>query len=100
MKGTWRQWALIAVLGLALGLGVAAPTMGAPPKGSTGLVERRRAADMMGRAERGSREFPTPGMPFPNLVSQGVGTASGGAYIQGLGTVSHASIDNNWARLR
>jgi hypothetical protein len=107
MQKTWRRRATVGSLVLAHGL-LLAVIAAAPPKGTAGSIERltseEAAYDDMERAERGSREFPTPGTSTPPPVGEGdadfgPGTESGGAHIEGLGTVSHANIDNNWARL-
>ena len=109
MRETWKRRVSIAGIGLTLGLVLVVATAAGPSNGTTGPTERetteQRAYDDMGRSARGSREFPSLGTPAPTRAGQGGdgfvrGTASGGAYIPGLGTVSHASIDNNWARLR
>lgn len=103
MQETWRQRATVGSLGLALGLSVLVPIATARARGPADSVERQTieqtAYDDMGRAARGSREFPTPTLTLVGQGDDGFGasTASGGAYFPGLGTVSHASIDNTWA---
>ncbi|HEY3212681.1 MAG TPA: hypothetical protein VGL16_05685 [Actinomycetota bacterium] len=91
-----RAASLVLLLRLILVVLIAATL----PKGTAGLVERqvteRTTYGPSGRAERGSTEFPTPGTP---TLIPGPATSSGGMYIKGLGTVSHASTDNNFVRL-
>ena len=109
MPKTWRRRATVGAVGLALGLILVAPIAGGlSSTGGSEVGERQTAEgsayDDMERAERGSREFPKPGTATPTSVGQGEdgsihGTASGGAYIPGLGTVSHASMDNDFDRL-
>lgn len=108
MRDNWKRRLSIVGIGLTLGLFLIVATAAGPSKGTADPVERetteQTAYDDIGRAARGSREFPALGTPQPTRAGQGGddfihGTASGGAYIPGLGTVSHASIDNNWARL-
>ena len=108
MEGTWKRRSTAGGIGLALGLVLVAIIAAAPPKETTSRVERRTAEPSayndMGRAARGSREFPTPGTHAPTC-GEGVScrfppsTDSGGLYVEGLGTVSHANLDNNFARL-
>ena len=99
MQKNWRRGATVAAIALSLGLVLMVVTAAAPPKLTTSALERegqQATQGSFGRAERGSREFPTRGT---SGVTFGPSTASGGAYIECLGTVSHASIDNNFARL-
>ena len=109
MRKTWRRRATAGAVGLALGLILVVPIAAAPLSTGKPEVGERQTAERsacydMGRAERGSREFPTPGTPMSTSLGQGdntlgPGTESGGAYVPGFGTVSHASIDNNFDRL-
>ena len=100
MQKTWMRRATVGGLGLALGLLLVVIMAAAPPKGTADPIERQTteltAYDDMGRAARGSREFPTPGT---QTLTFGPSTDSGGVYIKGLGTVSHASIDNYFGRV-
>jgi hypothetical protein len=67
MQETWRQRATVGIFGLALGLSVLLPIATARSTGPADSVERQTieqtAYDDMGRAQRGSKEFPTPGTP-------------------------------------
>jgi hypothetical protein len=108
MHSTQGGRVTVGGLGLILGVLLVVIMAAVPPKGTADPIGRqtsgRTAYDDMGRAARGSREFPTTGTSILTRVGEedgvsGPGTGSGGAYIQGLGTVSHASIDNNFARL-
>ena len=64
MHTSWRRRTIVGGLGLALGL-LLVVIAAAPPRSDAETIERRTAErtayDDMGRAERGSREFPTPG---------------------------------------
>jgi hypothetical protein len=84
------------VLGLALTLMllIALPAAASSLRSGRGDVAGRTVLEVMGRAERSSREFPTPGPPG---LQHAPSTASGGLSVfECLGTVSHASIDNNF----
>lgn len=108
MRETWKRRVSIVSIGLTLGVFLIVAIAAGPSKGTAGSIERetteQTAYDDMGRAARGSTEFPALRTPQPTRAGQGGdefihGTASGGANVPGLGTVSHASIDNNWADL-
>jgi hypothetical protein len=91
--------ATVGGVGLALGLFFVVIIVVAPPRGVADPVARtsnQQVADHdVGRAERLWGESPTQGTPASNFVP----TASGGVWIEGLGTVSHASVDNHFDRL-
>ena len=98
MRGKWTRRTMAAAIALSLGFMLLVMTAAAPPKPTTDVLERQaqQTQDSFARAQRGSRESPTRGT---SGLTFGPSTASGGAYIECLGTVSHASIDNNFARL-
>jgi hypothetical protein len=98
MQPKGMQHASVAAIALSLGLVLMVVTAAAAKQ--TSVAGRQTAPSTargaFGRAERGSREFPTPDTSTLHFASS---TDSGGAYIEGLGTVSHASIDNNFVGL-
>jgi hypothetical protein len=99
MQGIWKRGVTVAAIALSLGLVLMAITAAAPPKATMGNLEQQaeQTQGSFGRAERGSREFPTPDTP---TLTFGPSTDSGGlSSFECLGTVSHASIDNNFTRL-
>jgi hypothetical protein len=67
MQRTWRRRATLGGLGLAVGLILFVPIAAAPSTEAVDVVERKTTqsttSSAMGRAARGSTEFPTRGTP-------------------------------------
>lgn len=100
---TGKRRASVAAIALALGLVVMAVTASAPPDRTAGVHERqarRETQHSLELTERSSPGFPPTGPRDINFSTEGFSTESGGLSVfECLGTVSHASIDNNFARL-
>ena len=99
MRRMGMRRASVAAIGLTLALALVVVTAAAEKQ--TSIAERATtpsaAEGTFERAERGSREFPTPDAP---TLDVGPSTDSGGVCIKGLGTVSHALIDNYFDRVQ
>jgi hypothetical protein len=99
MRRIGMRRASVAAIGLTLALVLMVVTAAAEKQ--TSVAERpttpSAAEGTFGRAERGSREFPTPDAP---TLDVGPSTDSGGVYIKGVGTVSHALIDDYFDRVQ
>lgn len=97
MDANKGEWGRVAGLCLILILLLAVPAAASSLRSLTGEGERRPEIDVSGRVAQGSQEFPTPML---REQEAGPATDSGGLLaFECLGTVSRASIDNNFARL-
>jgi hypothetical protein len=101
MRGTWRRRATAAGVGLALGLFAIVPTIAAPSK-EAGDVDGRQQTHLIGANEGGSQPTTPSGLGEgdDDLRLDPSSDSRGKSILECLGTVSHASIDNNFIRLK
>jgi hypothetical protein len=99
MQATWETRAFLAGLGVAIGVVFVLSSATSPSRGALELesqTRRQRDRPQMGLSQQDPHGLPNQGTHTVIFVRS---TDGGGAVFKGLGTVSHASIDNNFVQL-